>query len=641
MNKSPPTAPRQGRNSPCPCGSGRKFKQCCGRGAKSSADAAAAGIASPKPVPSPLSGFTSLPDDVQRQLDTIASLQRQSGRGVGPPQQVRSAGRAGAAPALLSRAIALRQAGKLAESIGPLRQAVEVDPANPHLRYGLGIALAQCRRHSEAAASLQRAIALKPDHAEAYYALGMSFQHLGWDEAAMAALRRAGDLAPKMAGAHGRLGRLLYFAQRYPEARECFRRAAATARHPTYRRLCEAGSLLVDENFAEASQLLRRAVARDPGSFEATVGLAEVLSYIGEFEAAAAQYERALTLGEDAIDAWTGLVQVKKITEADRPLIARVQTYLQQAHVPATTCMRLRFALGKAFDDLAEYEEAMRQFDLANRIRRGLQPFDRTRAMRHLRDAVARYTPDFFAERSGFGVADETPVFVLGMPRSGTTLVEQIVSSHPRVVGAGELPFWRQQAIAVDEADHPGTIDEAAAQRLAGEYLAVLRRSAATAARVTDKMPFNFLWIGLARLALPHARFIHCRRHPVDTCLSIYCTSLESLRGFVGNRDDLVFFYREYIRLMEHWRAVLPADRFIDVDYESLTADLEAQTRRLIAFCGLEWDAACLHPEENGRAVQTASKWQARQPVYGSSVERWRRYEPWLGSLRELMPSQP
>jgi Sulfotransferase family len=333
-------------------------------------------------------------------------------------------------------------------------------------------------------------------------------------------------------------------------------------------------------------------------------------------------------------------VQVRKITDADRPLIARVQTYLQREHVAARTRMLLHFALGKAFDDLAEYEEAMRQFDLANRIRHGLQPFDRARALRHLRDAAARYTPDFFAERSGFGVADEAPVFVLGMPRSGTTLVEQIVSSHPQVVGAGELPFWRQQAIAVDEADHPGTIDEAAAQRLAGEYLAVLRRFSATAARVTDKMPFNFLWIGLARLALPRARFIHCRRHPVDTCLSIYCTSLESLRGFVGNRDDLVFFYREYIRLMEHWRAVLPADRFIDVDYESLTADPETQARRLIAFCGLEWDTACLHPEGNGRAVQTASKWQARQPVYRSSVERWRRYEPWLGSLRELMPSQ-
>ena len=227
------------------------------------------------------------------------------------------------------------------------------------------------------------------------------------------------------------------------------------------------------------------------------------------------------------------------------------------------------------------------------------------------------------------------------LPRSGTIPVEQIVSSHPWVIGAGELPFWRQQAIAVDEADHPGTIDEAAARRLAGEYLAVLRRSSATAARVIDKMPFNFLWIGLARLALPHARFIHCRRHPVDTCRSIYCTSLESLRGFVGDRDDLVFFYREYIRLMEHWRAVLPADRFIDVDYEFAdrrSGDAGSADDRLLRArmgCGLS------PPRGRPPSGATASKWQARQPVYRSSVERWRRYEPWLNFLRDLMPSQP
>ena len=588
----------------------------------------------------PLSDFTTLPDDVRRQMDMVARLQCQPHSVTASPQTRNGTDHRRAAAVFLSRAVALRRAGKLAESIGPLQQAVAADPANPHLHYDLGITLQQCHRHLEAAASLQRAMTLKRDCAETHLALGVSLQHLGRDEAAIAAFRRAGDLAPKMAGAHGRLGHLLYLAQRYPEAQECFRRAAAATRHTTYGRLCEAGSLLVDEKFAEAALLLRRTVARDPTDFEATVALAEVLSYMGEFEAAVAQYERALTLGEDAVVAWTGLVQIKKITEADRSLIARVQTYLQQQQVAPTTRMRLHFALGKAFDDLAEYEEAMRQFDLANRIRRGLQPFDRACVMRHLRDAIARYTPRFFAERSGFGVADETPVFVLGMPRSGTTLVEQIVSSHPRVVGAGELPFWREQAIAVDEVDHPGTIDEAVAQRLAGEYLAVLRRFSATAARITDKMPFNFLWIGLVRLVLPHARFIHCRRHPVDTCLSIYCTGLESIRGFVGDRDDLVFFYREYILLMEHWRAVLPADCFIDVDYESLTADPESQGRRLIDFCGLEWDAACLRPEQNNRAVKTASKWQARQPIYGSSVERWRSYEPWLGCLRELMPQQ-
>jgi hypothetical protein len=175
--------------------------------------------------------------------------------------------------------------------------------------------------------------------------------------------------------------------------------------------------------------------------------------------------------------------------------------------------------------------------------------------------------------------------------------------------------------------------------RMAAEYLAVLRRCSATAMRVIDKMPFNYLWIGLIRAVFPRARFIHCRRHPIDTCLSIYFTPFSTIPAFASDRDDLVFFYREYLRLMEHWRAVLPRDRFLEVDYEAMTTEPELQARRLVAFCELEWDSACLHPEENKRVVQTASIWQARQPIYRSSVERWRCYEPWLGSLRELLPA--
>jgi tetratricopeptide (TPR) repeat protein len=593
-----------------------------------------------KPVRDELSGLALLPDALRQQLDAVVNLERHSHHRVNPPpQERRDVDRARLVAAFLRKAVALRQAGKLAESIGPLEQAIAADPAAPHLHYDLGMTLQQCHRHREAAASLQRAAALKPDYGKACYALGISLQSLGGNEGAIVALRRAIELSPKLAGAHGRLGQLLYLEQRYTEAQESFRRAAAAAPHTTFGRVCEAGVLIAKEKFADAAQLLRRAVARDPGNFEAIVALAEVLSYMGEFEASIAQYERALALGSDATVAWSGLVQIKQMTDADRPLITRVLTYLQQEHVPAVTRMRLHFAVGKALDDLGQFEDAMGHFDSANHIRRDLQPFDRTRFKHHLDGAIARYAPRFFAERCGYGLEDETPVFVLGMPRSGTTLVEQILSSHPRIAAGGELPFWRLQATAVDEVDNPGMIDEATSRRLATEYLAVLRRFSASALQVTDKMPFNFLWIGLIRLAFPRARFIHCQRDPIDTCLSIYCTSLESIRGFAGDRNDLVFFYREYVRLMEHWRAVLPADRFIDVDYEALTTDPGAQTRRLVAFSGLEWNEACLCPEQNGRPVLTASKWQARQPIYRSSVERWRRYEPWLGSLRELMPS--
>jgi hypothetical protein len=157
---------------------------------------------------------------------------------------------------------------------------------------------------------------------------------------------------------------------------------------------------------------------------------------------------------------------------------------------------------------------------------------------------------------------------------------------------------------------------------------------------VTDKMPFNFLWAGLVHMLLPRARIVHCRRNPIDTCLSIYQTQQRRLwtQDFASDRGDLVSYYRQYLRLMEHWRGVLPADRFVDVDYEEVTRDLEATARRLVAFCDLEWDAACLAPERNPDDVRTASRWQVRQPIYRTSVERWRNYEPWIGELRTLAP---
>jgi hypothetical protein len=218
------------------------------------------------------------------------------------------------------------------------------------------------------------------------------------------------------------------------------------------------------------------------------------------------------------------------------------------------------------------------------------------------------------------------------MPRAGTTLVEQIVSAHGQVGAGGELRFWSERAAG--QASGPPTVDQAPA--MARDYLALLRQLAPDAARVTDKNPFNFLRIGLIHTALPNARFIHCRRDPIDVCLSIYFTRFATPQPFAYDRGDLAFYYRQYERVMAHWRTVLPANRLLEIDYEELTANPEQHARRLIAFSGLDWDDACLAPERNQRVVKTASVWQARQPVYRTSVERWRNYEPWLGELASL-----
>jgi Sulfotransferase family len=299
----------------------------------------------------------------------------------------------------------------------------------------------------------------------------------------------------------------------------------------------------------------------------------------------------------------------------------------------------LHFAAGKLLDDLGEYAEAMQHYEEGNQIRGRYTAFDRAGFATDVDRLLHRYTPGFFAANREFGTDDETPLLIVGMPRSGTTLVEQILSRHPQIGGGGEQGFWvrRASGYGIMESTY---LTPAAGRALAQQYLSLLRSVASSSPRVTDKLPFNVLYLGVIHLLLPNARIIQCRRHPVDTCLSIYFTRFTQALSFVSDKGDLAVAYRQYARLMDHWRQVLPPERLFEIDYERLVAEPEAVTRQLIAFTGLAWDDRCLRPEHNPLPVMTASLWQARQPVYATSVERWRRYEPWLGELRQLMERQ-
>jgi tetratricopeptide (TPR) repeat protein len=536
----------------------------------------------------------------------------------------------------LSRlAAGLLKAGKYEDAISPLLQASVLDPSNSAVQNDLGIAYLFTRRLPEAVASLRRSIALRPASARTHFNLGLVLAQTGDYEAALAAHRRATELEPGLAEAHGRVADILVRKGRRSEAASAYERAFAAAPDTTYGRLCGAKAASAQDRPREAEERLRELILHDPSHSEAHLVLGNLLSEAGRLDEAAASFEQSIALAPWQTTAYQGLASSRRFTEADRPLLARIESRLEAKDIAERQRMMLHFAAGKGKDDLRDYAGAIEHFDAANRIRRRLAPFDRDRHEKRIDRLIAHHGREFFADNARLGQKDETPVLVLGMPRSGTTLIERIVSSHPKAGGGGELAYWDEHGPAWVDAGIDRLTE--AADRLRGGYLRLLRGVAPAALRVTDKMPFNYLWIGLVHLLLPDARIIHCRRNPIDTCLSIYTTYFAKDWGFASDRADLVSYFRQYVRLMDHWRTVLPSDRLLEIDYEDATAAPEETARRLISFCGLEWDAACLEPERNPDVVRTANKWQARQPIYRTSVERWRNYEPWIGELRQLL----
>jgi tetratricopeptide (TPR) repeat protein len=537
---------------------------------------------------------------------------------------------------LLASATQLLKAGRPADAIAPLREAALLQPSNAIIQHDLGLACLEVGRIADAIAALQLAVAANPRYADAYFRLGAALEKLGNIGEAIAAYDRATQLLPSLTEAWFRAGALVYMLGHRNEAIGCFRRAAATGGNTSFGRLGKARALLTEDRNQEAEQVLRRTVERDPGNAIAYDLLGNLLSEFGRFDEARQCFERAIAIAPLLAGCYYDLVRCRPITSDGDDLLPRMEAALATPGLEAAQRVRLHLAIGKAADDLGNYAAAMQHFDAADAVRRDSLPFDSAAFAIEIDRLIARCTPEWITRAPELGSRDATPVLILGMPRSGTTLVEQIVSNHPEVGAGGELYFWNERGAAWHRSGASGTETPFLAKAVA-DYLGVLRAIAPKAARVTDKMPFNFLWAGLIHMAFPRATIIHCRRAAVDTALSIHQTHFHPSLAFPTGGEELVMYFRSYSRLIDHWRSVLPADRFIEVDYEDLTRAPEPVIRRIIAACGLAWHDGCLRPESNPRAVRTPSKWQARQPIYRNSVARWRRYEPWLGPLRALV----
>jgi tetratricopeptide (TPR) repeat protein len=536
---------------------------------------------------------------------------------------------------LLALAGTFLRAGRPADAIPPLRDAALLQPSNAIIQHDLGLACLEVDRVPDAIAALQRAVASDPCYTDAYFRLGIALEKLGDMSGAIVEYDRAVKLLPSLTEAWFRAGALFYTLGQRGEAIGCFRRAAATGDVSSFGRLAKARALLTEDLNQEAEQVLRETLVADPQNAMAYELLGNLLSEFGRFDEARACFERAIAIAPLLAGSYYDLVRCRPVTNHDKGLLQQMQSALATPGLEAAQRLRVHLAIGKAAEDLGDYALAMQHFDAGDAVRRASTPFDSAAFSIEIDRLIARCTPEWIARARELGSPDATPVLIIGMPRSGTTLVEQIVSMHPQAGAGEELQFWNQRGAEWHRAGENQPSEFLA--RAAADYLGVLRAIAPTAARVTDKMPFNFLWAGLIHVAFPRATIIHCRRAAIDTALSIHQTHFRPGVAFPTGGAELVAYFRDYQRLIDHWRSVLPADRFMEVDYEDLTRAPEPVIRRIMAACGLAWHDACLRPESNPRAVKTPSKWQTRQPIYRTSVARWRRYEQWLGPLRALV----
>jgi tetratricopeptide (TPR) repeat protein len=531
--------------------------------------------------------------------------------------------------------VALLRQGK--DPSAALGRAVELLPRDAETHLNLGIALAAAGQRAEAETSYRRALELNPSGVEALNHLGELLREAGRGEEALAVRRQAVGLDPRRAEHHINLGKALFEIRRLDEATAAFRAALALQPEDLQGLLGLAGTARMRGHSVEAEDICRKALALEPDHLEGLALLGELLADRGQFAEARAVFERALAINPALPAVYSSLATHRKMTSADDDWRRQVEGLLAKP-LPLSHEIGLRYALGKYCDDLGRYDEAFDNYRRANELaRRHKQKYDRGRLEQRVERIIGTFDAQFMSERRADGSDSEAPLLIIGMPRSGTSLAEQILASHPAVFGGGELRFW-EGAFGVFEAERAAGVGAAELlPQFARDYLERLRALSGTAARIIDKMPANFLYLGLMHAAFPRARIIHMRRHPLDTCLSIYSQNFFRMGSYANDLGDLSHYYGQYLRVMQHWRSVLPATALLEVPYEELIAGQESWTRRMLDFCGLPWDPKCLDFHQTDRVVITASRWQVRQRLNSSSAGRWRNYARHLQAIEYLL----
>ena len=532
---------------------------------------------------------------------------------------------------------ALHSLSRHVEAIEAFETALSLDPDRAESHYGLAVVLHALCRHDEAIGCYDRALIIDPEYAEAACGLGSALSMTGRHERAIGYYQRALDVDSDYTEAICGIAEAQQSLNRHDEAISGFRRAIALQPGVAQAHLGLGVTLQQMERHREAEASIRAAVALAPGHADAYRQLGSVLNELGRNEEASRVLETAVSLDPRNIGTLFTLVSLRRV-QADDPALAALEAIAQQpAHGRGSEDqIRLHFALGKALSDVAREAEGFQHLLAGNALKRQELEYEEASALALMQRMRPVFTSRFIRRRSGIGDRSSLPIFIVGMPRSGTTLLEQILASHPDVFGAGErsdfVVTMQSHGIDSTQSSFPELVTDltdAQLQRLGADYVDRLRATAKNAGagvvlRITDKMLANFCVAGLIHLALPGARIIQMRRDPVDTCLSCFSKLFANGQPFAYDLGELGRYQRACTTLMDHWRLVLPSDVVLDVCYEQLVADFESQVGRVLAHCGLAWNPACLAFHKTDRVIRTASVSQVREPLFRTSVNRWR-----------------
>ena len=570
------------------------------------------------------------------------------------------------------------------EAIARYEQAVALKPDYAEAHGNLGAVLNKLGRHEDAIAHFERALTIDPNRAEAHNDIGNALIALQRTEEAVERYRRALGIKPAFAEAHSNIGNALVKLERHGEATLHFKAALGLDPEAFQTHVSLGRALGVIGQHDEAVAIYRKAIELRPDNADVYWLLGCALEAGGQAEEAIAEYRRALALKPDSAEAFNGLgnalitlgrlaegrqaigraialapartdfhrnlAMSKRFAAGDAQLPVMEELARNAAALGDDQRMELRYALGKAYGDLGRPKIALPHLLEASAIKRAKIKYDEAAVLGELERIKAVMTRELIERKSGYGVASDVPVFIVGMPRSGSTLIEQILASHPDVFGAGEVPNFGQAVTSLCSsagavAPYTEVVPDMPGERLGelgARYLESVRPLAPQARRITNKLLANFRLVGLIHLALPAAKIIHARRDPLDTCLSCFEREFaKDFQLFTYDLAELGRYYRAYESVMAHWRRVLPQRAMLEVQYEELIADFEPQARRILAYCDVDWDARCLAFHRTERPVRTSSAVQVREPLYRSSVGRWQPVRHLLQPLLDGLGMQP